>query len=27
MRIAKRDEVPGILAECGGVCSCATCHV
>lgn len=27
MQIARRNELPGILAECGGVCSCATCHV
>jgi 2Fe-2S ferredoxin len=22
-----RHNLPGILAECGGSCSCATCHV
>ncbi|GAC49176.1 2Fe-2S iron-sulfur cluster-binding protein [Gordonia aichiensis] len=22
-----RNNVPGIVAECGGGCSCATCHV
>lgn len=27
MSLAKRNGLPGILAECGGVCSCATCHV
>ncbi len=27
MQIARRHQVDGILAECGGVCSCATCHV
>lgn len=27
MRIAVRNKFEGILAECGGVCSCATCHV
>ena len=27
MRIAVRNEFSGILAECGGACSCATCHV
>jgi 2Fe-2S ferredoxin len=20
------NEVPGIVAQCGGICSCATCH-
>jgi ferredoxin, 2Fe-2S len=24
---ATRNGVPGILAECGGACMCATCHV
>lgn len=27
MECARRADVPGILAECGGACSCATCHV
>lgn len=27
MEVAVRNSVPGILAECGGVCACATCHV
>ena len=27
MEGAIRNGVPGIEAECGGVCSCATCHV
>jgi 2Fe-2S ferredoxin len=22
-----RNNLPGIVAECGGTCSCATCHV
>jgi 2Fe-2S ferredoxin len=27
MGIAVRSGVPGIIAECGGQLSCATCHV
>lgn len=27
MEAALRNNVPGIVAECGGACSCATCHV
>ena len=27
MEAAKLNLVPGIEAECGGACSCATCHV
>jgi ferredoxin, 2Fe-2S len=27
MEGAVRNDVPGIDAECGGACACATCHV
>jgi 2Fe-2S ferredoxin len=27
MEAALDNNVPGILGECGGNCSCATCHV
>ncbi len=27
MRAAVDDGVPGIDADCGGMCACATCHV
>ena len=27
MEAAKHHDVPGIEAECGGACACATCHV
>lgn len=27
MEAAVRNGVPGIDAECGGACTCATCHV
>lgn len=26
MQLAQKHDVPGLLAECGGNCSCATCH-
>jgi len=26
MQAAVRSMVPGITADCGGACSCATCH-
>ncbi|MEN5082526.1 2Fe-2S iron-sulfur cluster-binding protein [Bosea sp. TWI1241] len=27
MEVAIRNGVPGVEAECGGACACATCHV
>lgn len=27
MELAVENNVPGIDGDCGGVCSCATCHV
>ena len=27
MEVALKNHVPGIDAECGGACACATCHV
>ncbi len=27
MEIAVKNGVPGIDADCGGACACATCHV
>jgi len=27
MEVAREHGVPGILADCGGGCACATCHV
>jgi ferredoxin, 2Fe-2S len=27
METALRHSIPGIDAECGGACACATCHV
>jgi len=27
METARRKGIPGIEADCGGACACATCHV
>jgi ferredoxin, 2Fe-2S len=27
MQVGKHNNVPGIDADCGGACACATCHV
>ncbi|MCK9504158.1 MAG: 2Fe-2S iron-sulfur cluster-binding protein [Porticoccaceae bacterium] len=27
MQVATANTVPGISADCGGACACATCHV
>ena len=27
MEAADRNQIPGILADCGGAMACATCHV
>jgi 2Fe-2S ferredoxin len=27
MQVATSNLVPGVLADCGGNCACATCHV
>ncbi len=27
MEAARQQGVPGIVAQCGGACACATCHV
>ena len=27
MEVAVKNNVPGIDADCGGACACATCHV
>jgi len=27
MEVARQNDVDGVVAECGGACACATCHV
>lgn len=27
MEVALKNDIPGVLGECGGACACATCHV
>lgn len=27
MEVAVQNKVPGIDADCGGACACATCHI
>lgn len=27
MEVARNADIPGIDAECGGACACATCHI
>ena len=27
MEVATSNDIPGIDADCGGACACATCHV
>lgn len=27
MEVARQNGIPGIVAQCGGACACATCHV
>lgn len=27
MEVARQNQVEGVIAQCGGACACATCHV